>query len=412
MDRIKSILRRVSIPAAFILCGIGCLLTALALTKVTVSAAKRNMTAIVSRYDEPADAVYGIYSAEPSPSDQTEERAQLVIVDGGGEVHVAALAPLNAPDRKKFDFYAHMDELAALWWYTVCLALFALLFYRWKIRRPYKALTEAVGKIAGNDLNFQMAFEGQDELGRLCRSFEVMRQALVWNNRRMWDAVEERKRLNAAFAHDLRTPLTVLRGHAEIIASELEGREDLVDVKASVREISCQIDRLASFVDTMGRIRKLEDYESSPGPLTAPELTDLLTKTARHLYPAATVEGPPDAGGLTLFTDREALTRIYENVLSNAARHARERVAVSFGAEGALIKIAVQDDGAGFTARDLENAACAYYRGERAGDDAHFGLGLYISSVLAKKLGGGLVLENASGGAKVTIKIQKVLSGI
>ena len=414
MDRIKNGLRRIPIPAAFILCSIGCLLTALALTKVTVGAAKRNMTAIVSQYDQPpADGFYGIYSAEPSPEDQPEEKARLVIVDGGGEVQIARLAPLDAPDKKKFDFYAHMDEIAALWWYTVCLSLFALLFYRWKIRKPYKALMEAVGKIAGNDLNFQMDFEGQDELGRLCRSVEIMRQALVWNNQRMWDAVEERKRLNAAFAHDLRTPLTVMRGHAEIIEAELEEEAALEDIRASAREISGQIDRLSAFVNTMGRLQKLEDYEPNAKPLPVPELTWLLAKTAQFLYPAAAVKGPPDDSGLTLVTDREALTQIYENVLSNAVRHAREKITVSFRMEGALAAITVQDDGAGFTSRDLENASSAYYRGERVGEDDHFGLGLYISSVLAKKLGGGIELENApEGGAKVTIKIQKDLSGI
>lgn len=414
MDRIKNGFQRIPIAAAFILCSIGCLLTALALTKVTVGVAKRNMTEIVSQYDPlPGDTDYGIYSPGSSWAEQTEERAQIVIVDGfDGDVRVTTVASLNAPDKKRFDFYAHMDEIAALLWYTVCLAGFALLFYRWKIRKPYKALIEAVGKIASNDLDFQVGFAGEDELGRLCRSFEIMREALVWNNQRMWDAVEERKRLNAAFAHDLRTPLTVMRGHAEIIESELEDREDLGDIRASVREISGQIERLSSFAGTMGKLQKLEDYEPTVKPVPVPALLAELAETARLLYPAAMVETPPDAGGLTLFTDREALAQIYENVVSNAARHARERIAVSFGIQGELAVITVEDDGTGFTSRDLESAASAYYRGEGAGDDTHFGLGLYISSVLAKKLGGELRLGNADeGGARVTIKIQRDLRG-
>ena len=180
-----------------------------------------------------------------------------------------------------------------------------------------------------------------------------------------------------------------------------------------MREISGQIDRLTSFAGTMGRLRKLEDYEPVVKPVPVPELLTELGETARLLYPAVTVEAPPDAGGLTLFTDREALAQIYENVLSNAARHAREKIHVSFGIQGALAVLTVRDDGSGFTDRDLTSAASAYYRGEGAGDGAHFGLGLYISSVLAEKLGGGIELGNArGGGAKVTIKIQKDLRGI
>ena len=415
MDRVKNAFWKISIPAAFIICGIGCLLTALALTKVTVGIARRNMTAIVSKYDESRTDVadnFAIYST--SGADQPEEQMDLVILKGGeADVHIAKIVPLDEPDKKKFDFYAHMDEIAAALWYTVCLALFAVLFYRWKIKKPYKALTEAVGSISNNDLDFKIGFEGQDELGKLCGAFELMRRELLRNNRKMWDAVEERKRLNAAFAHDLRTPLTVMRGHAELAEAELTEGGDREAALSSLREISSEIDRLSAFAGTMGRIQRLEDYEPKAEPLSVSDLMSTLTGTARQLYPAATVEGPPDDAGLTLFTDREALTRIYENVISNAARHARERIAVSFGVYGELAVITVQDDGAGFTSRDLENAARAYYRGERAGEGAHFGLGLYISSVLAKKLGGGLELENArEGGARVTIKIQKDLRGI
>lgn len=417
MDRIKNGLRRIPIPVAFILCGIGCLLTALALTKVTVSAAKRNMTAIVNKYDEFHGDVFLVDSApflSSSEEDNLEGKVGVTVLDGGGaDVHVAKIVPLDEPDRKKIDFYAHMDEIAALFWYTACLAVFSLIFYRWKIRRPYRALMDAVGSIANNDLDFQVGFEGQDELGRLCRSFEVMRKALVRNNQKLWDAVEERKRLNAAFAHDLRTPLTVMRGNAELIESELEDREDLGDVKASVREIAGQIERLGSFAGTMGRLQKLEDYEPRVKPLPVPELLTELAETARLLYPAVVMETPPGADGVTLFTDREALAQIYENVLSNAARHAREKIAVSFRIQGTLAVITVQDDGSGFTDRDLDNAASAYYRGEGAGDGTHFGLGLYICSILAEKLGGGVELGNArEGGAKVTIKIQKDLRGI
>lgn len=357
MDRIKNGLRRISIPAAFVICGIGCLLTALALTKVTVSVAKRNMTAIVRKYGEsPADAFVADHFVIFSTSDanQPEEKMGMVVLDGGeAEVQIGKIVPLDNPDRERFDFYAHMGEIAAVLWYTVCLAVFALIFYRWKIRRPYRALMEAVFNISDSNLDFQMGFEGQDELGRLCRAFEFMRRELVRNNQKMWDAVEERKRLNAAFAHDLRTPLTVMRGHAEIIESQLDEREDTDGIRASVREIAGQIDRLSSFAHTMGRIQRLEDFEPRAKTISVSELSSTLTETARLLYPAATVETPPELAGLTLFTDKEALMQIVENVISNAARHAREKIAVSFGTFGELAVIAVQDDGAGFSQGDL-----------------------------------------------------------
>ncbi len=51
----------------------------------------------------------------------------------------------------------------------------------------------------------------------LCMAFDEMRQTLYENNREMWRSLEERKRLNSAFSHDLRTPLTVLRGYTDFL---------------------------------------------------------------------------------------------------------------------------------------------------------------------------------------------------
>ena len=97
-----------------------------------------------------------------------------------------------------------------------------------------------------------------------------------------------------------------------------------------------------------------------------------------------------------------------KNILSNAARYVKEVVTISLRQAREYRIRTVEDDGTGFTKKDLANASLAYYRGEKTqADAAHFGLGLYISNILAEKLGGGLQLSNgSSGGAKVQIKIR------
>lgn len=103
------------------------------------------------------------------------------------------------------------------------------------------------------------------------------------------------------------------------------------------------------------------------------------------------------------------MAQICENILSNAARYVKEVVTLTLEQKQEYLIITVEDDGTGFTKKDLANASLAYYRGEKTQTDAvsHFGLGLYISSILAEKLGGGLQLSNgASGGAKIQIKVR------
>lgn len=78
-------------------------------------------------------------------------------------------------------------------------------------------MKQGISHIADNDLDFSIGYGKQDELGQLCRAFETMRGELVKNDRYMWGLVEERKKINASIAHDLRTPITVIKGYSEYL---------------------------------------------------------------------------------------------------------------------------------------------------------------------------------------------------
>lgn len=102
-------------------------------------------------------------------------------------------------------------------WSLLCVVVCGIIFYHRKIEKPIGVLLEASENISNNQLDFSVEVPEKNELGDLCLSFEKMRSALRDNNLEMWRQVEERKRLNAAFAHDLRMPLTVLKGQTEML---------------------------------------------------------------------------------------------------------------------------------------------------------------------------------------------------
>ena len=480
MDRIRKWIRRVPIPVAFIICGLSCLLAALALTKATVWFAQKNMSEIAEEHEMqfvPVGETYHILQptlgGEPyqdfdqfqelewSPGEleealkeqdsfqeqnatviplepvhiyetQLEEpvsyNSGTVYYDGinfvGMDsndtelelgVYVMSVGTVKKEDQTKYDFFAGLNGIAAVLWYSVCLCLAAFLFYRWKLRKPFRALNQAVQKISENDLNYRLEYDGQDEFGRLCHAFERMRQELVSNNQKMWDSVEERKRLNAAFAHDLRTPITILQGHTDLLLDALE--EDGVsarEFKSSVHAISNQVRRMNAYVDTMGTLQSLEDYEPCPRPVQSSVLKELVSETAGLLFSRGRVEIHSDLEETELMLDKEAFAQICENILSNAARYAREKISISLYQEQERLIFTVEDDGVGFSRKDLANATLAYYRGEKteAGTVTHFGLGLYICGLLAGKMGGDLSLDNGSGGgARVTVKLRCYYNG-
>lgn len=90
------------------------------------------------------------------------------------------------------------------------------LFYKNKLKRPIQELKMASQMIAEEDLDFHMAYENEDEMGMLCREFERMRGQLEENNRRLWQMIEDERVLRAAIAHDIRSPLAIMRGYGDI----------------------------------------------------------------------------------------------------------------------------------------------------------------------------------------------------
>lgn len=261
-------------------------------------------------------------------------------------------------------------------------------------------------------MNFSVEYDGRDEFGHLCQAFEVMRQELVKSNQKMWNSIEERKRLNAAFAHDLRTPLTIMQGYTDLILGSLDNDSDTdSEIRSSVCEIAGQIKRLNAFTNTMGTLQRLEDYEPRPKNISSSELTEMVSETAGLLFPNGKVEINSELNEQEFRLDKEALAQICENILSNAARYAKEKIAVCLQQDQEYITISIEDDGKGFTKKDLANANLAYYRGEKGRDDnaSHFGLGLYIGSLLSEKMGGNLTIANGTkGGAKIFIKVRSI----
>lgn len=92
-----------------------------------------------------------------------------------------------------------------------------IIFYKVKLKIPIEILNKGANEISNNNLDFYLEYKSNDELGNLCSAFEKMRLQLNKNNIKMWTMIDDRKQLNAAFSHDLRNPLTVLKGYSDYL---------------------------------------------------------------------------------------------------------------------------------------------------------------------------------------------------
>jgi signal transduction histidine kinase len=338
-----------------------------------------------------------------------DKSQQFTLQNGKGEIITVTRQP-DADFTPKDRAIVTACSIVQIWsiplFFGLCIIASALLFYRNKLKKPIELLSGASEKIAGNDLDFKLSYDSKDEMGRLCTSFETMRAALLENNRELWRTIEERKRLNAAFSHDLRTPLTVLRGYTDFLKAYVpQGKISEQKLLTTVSTMSGQIARLESYVQTMGEVQKLEDIDFSPEPMPTASFIEQFRSSARILTQESgrSLNFHSEIPDCEVLVDLSIVHRVIENLLSNAVRYSKDTVTVRCHYEHEMLSITLEDDGLGFTTEDLKQAPKPYYRNKESSNGIHFGLGLYICKDLCEKHGGQLKLQNgAKDGACVT----------
>ena len=286
-------------------------------------------------------------------------------------------------------------------WSLLCVVVCGIIFYHRKIEKPISILLEASENISNNRLDFSVEVPEKNEFGELCLSFEKMRVALKENNIEMWRQVEERKRLNAAFSHNLRTPLTVLKGQSEILSKYVPkmSEEKIIETAETMKR---HIIRLETYVNTMNDLQRLEDVEVKKELVDVKELEHQMRITG-----AAVCKGKEFVLYQNIFDvdsvkiDTSIAMQVYENLLSNAVRYAKRKIEIAIDKKDSLLLLNVVDDGAGFTAKDLSNAMKPFYKAENEINNEHFGMGLNICKMLCEKHGGYLQISNENGAKAV-----------
>ena len=317
---------------------------------------------------------------------------------GEGTYIGTELAPMSKQDERTIAILEMFPVLAAPIYSAFCIIVAALLFYRNRLKKPLAELRTASEKIANNDLVFSIDYDSKDELGQLCASFEIMRTTLADNFSKMWRQVEERKALNAAFAHDLRTPLTVLKGYNEMLQAS-----DNSQTRETAATMGKHISRMENYVSSMSNLRRMEDTQPEYKLIDLQPLVSSLYDSAKIVCMKNGKELilQNDIPALQLSLDSAFISQVCNNLISNAVRYARTLVTISFAVHDNGLLLSVSDDGNGFDKESLQKAANPYFTGE-SNHSEHFGLGLYICKLLCEHHNGYLRIENTEVGAKVS----------
>ena len=301
--------------------------------------------------------------------------------------------------------YAAMVGLP-VFYIAVGIGAAAAVYYRKKLRNPIAQLQNGVERIQEDNLDFHIEYDGDDELGRLCCSMEKMRGELRQKHKALWESLEQRKLLNASVSHDLRTPITVLKGYLDYLEKNIPQDKLTEDMLLdTVSSMQGAVNRLELYVESVRDIEKIENIEIEKRSENVKLLLNELRSNVLQLVGNKEIIISNDITVDKIQIDKGVFFRILENLLQNALRYAEKQVSINLSHKKDFLILTVKDDGKGFSAADLEKATTVFYSNDK--EKQHFGIGLSVCKILCEKHGGLLYVGNQKEkGACVTAKLK------
>lgn len=390
MGKIKTKSLRTSMAVTFL---ITICVTAL-LSSVTIFAANQVQHEILKKR----------YMTINSPDFQVDENTGNYILDIDN--NKITWQPLSTWDTVAYyGSYAAMVGLP-VFYIAVGIGAAAAVYYRKKLREPITQLQNGVERIQEDNLDFHIEYDGDDELGRLCCSMEKMRRELRQKHKALWESLEQRKLLNASVSHDLRTPITVLKGYLDYLEKNIPQDKLTEDMLLdTVSSMQGAVNRLELYVESVRDIEKIENIEIEKRSENVKLLLNELRSNVRQLAGNKEIIISNDITVDKIQIDKGVFFRILENLLQNALRYAEKQVSINLSHKKDFLILTVKDDGKGFSAADLEKATTVFYSNDK--EKQHFGIGLSVCKILCEKHGGLLYVGNQKEkGACVTAELK------
>lgn len=248
------------------------------------------------------------------------------------------------------------------------------------------------------------------ELQAALTALDTLRRELAASLQDQWAGEQQKQALLAALAHDLKTPLTIISGNAELLDEDnlppaqqacvqaiLRGARSAEDYVTHLQAITTGLPPAAS-AQTVSCADLAQACAALGRDLTAPKGITFSWQTDPHPLPDR-----------ALSLDRTAFLRAAENLLSNGVRYTPAGQTLDCGLRltAQRLFLWVQDSGPGFSPEALAKAGKLFYTEEPSRPQGgHLGMGLYSAAQTARAHGGGLCLENTSRGGRATLWIS------
>lgn len=286
---------------------------------------------------------------------------------------------------------------------SICVTIIVGYFMAKKALRPVDQIRRAAVKISSSNLDERIDIVGRrDELGRLAETFNAMIG-------RLKDAFQRINQFSIDVSHELKTPLTILKGETEVALRKEREKQDYQELLKSNLE---EIDRMSCIIDDLLLLSKADTKEIKLN-VEDVALRDLVMDVCMDMKVVADKKGveleTSELEDIRLKGDELKLRRMLLNVVENGIKysHAGGKVSVSSYANNGYAKIDIMDNGIGISEEDIKYIFDRFYRADRSRKrESGSGLGLSISRWIAEAHKGSIeVKSQSSQGSMFTIKL-------
>ncbi len=278
---------------------------------------------------------------------------------------------------------------------------------------PISKLTDQAKKIDANRLEQRLPESSKDEFGQLGKTLNAMLTKIESGFRNQQRLLENQRRFTSDAAHELKSPLTVIAGNAQLATNSQSDQ----DIQASLTEITRESASMTKIVQDLLLLSRLESTAELGNRVTI-LVKEILDSAIEALEPdrrnsvVLSIE-PPD---LLLFVEENSIKRLFRNLLENAQNASEPGSTITLIARvnSDLVEIQVQDQGRGIPESALPHLGERFYRVDEARTRSAkegTGLGLAICKEILSRHGGNMVIQSTVGvGTIVSVTLPRTAS--
>jgi signal transduction histidine kinase len=327
------------------------------------------------------------------------------------------------PERHFHDYYDR-DMRMMIWFliFAVFIILMSLLnnFFTHRMTRrilkPLDPLGEGVRQIHDNNFSFRIDYKYDNEFRPICEAFNEMAAKLESSTAKQKKDEANRRELIAGISHDLRTPLTSIKGYIEGIETGVASTPEMRDNYIAV--IKSKAEAMEHIIEQLFLFSKL-DMDEFPLAMRRVDISEAVgdmieASVSEYASRGLDIKFSEIKESVYVSVDVFMLRNVIDNILENSVKYKtkeRGRMEIGISVEGGFVLLRLSDDGTGVQTDMLSKLFDVFYRTDPSRSRSGSGLGLAISAKIIERMGGGIHAEQpAGGGLSIAISLPIVSS--